>query len=231
METVGISPQIFLATPPQANVPMKTYSEQPSAAAAAFHFSRHSGSSVVPETRKWQSSGPDSPAGGEPEEETEDYEARHGGSRGQPNAEHHDDGEHGGDDHGVEGAYLVCVEPGQPAAEDRPDVEDDEALVGEVLAEARVQGVAAYGAAGGAEAGGEAATDFEPVPDCGEGGGEDEGCGAAAEDAEDEHEMPVCSSNSTPPPPTQQASTTSRHAYQRSAPPPPQTQKQNTHTR
>lgn len=219
---------------------------------------------------------PDVRPGREAEEEAEDDEAGHCGASGQPDAEDHDDGEDGGEDHGVERAYLVGVEPRQPAPEDGPDIEDDEALVGEVLAEPRVQGVAAYvrerheqrpleevdggdgegedavaedsqvgfcagavlgreaaadedaadaqqedgeeaeaagcpgpaelgdqvlqhewvddaaeGAAGGAAAGGEAAAEFEPVPDGGEGGGEDEGGGGSAEDAEDEHEVPV----------------------------------------
>ncbi|KFY84590.1 hypothetical protein V498_07801 [Pseudogymnoascus sp. VKM F-4517 (FW-2822)] len=210
------------------------------------------------------------------EEEAEDDEARHCGAGGEPDAEDHDDGEDGGEDHGVECADLVCVETRQPAPEDGPDVEDDEALVGEGLAEARVQRVAAYvrqrheqrplqqvdggdgegedavaedaqvgfgagvvlggqaasdehaadgeeedgeeaeaagcprpadlrdevlqhervddaaqGAAGGADARGEAAAELEPVPDCGEGGREDERRRGAAQDPKDEHEVPV----------------------------------------
>ncbi|KFY53021.1 hypothetical protein V496_07969, partial [Pseudogymnoascus sp. VKM F-4515 (FW-2607)] len=210
------------------------------------------------------------------EEEAEDDEARHCGAGGEPDAEDHDDGEDGGEDHGVECADLVCVEARQPAPEDGPDVEDDEALVGEGLAEARVQRVAAYvrqrheqrpleqvdggdgegedavaedaqvgfgagvvlggqaaadehaadgeeedgeeaeaagcprpadlwdevlqhervddaaqGAAGGADARGEAAAELEPVPDCGEGGREDERRRGAAQDPKDEHEVPV----------------------------------------
>ncbi|KFY90824.1 hypothetical protein V500_04936 [Pseudogymnoascus sp. VKM F-4518 (FW-2643)] len=219
---------------------------------------------------------PDVRPGREPEEEAEDDEAGHCGASGQPHAEDHDDGEDGSEDHSVKRANLISVEPRQPAPKNRPNIEDDKALVREVLAEPRMERVATYirqrheqrplkeidsrdcecedaiaedaqvgfsagavlgreaaadedaadgeeedgeeaeaagcpgpadlgdqvlqhegvddaaeGAAGGAAAGGEAAAELEPVPDGGEGGGEDEGCGGAAEDAEDEHEVPL----------------------------------------
>ncbi|KFZ15080.1 hypothetical protein V502_05785 [Pseudogymnoascus sp. VKM F-4520 (FW-2644)] len=188
---------------------------------------------------------PDVRPGREAEEETEDDEPRHCGSSGQPHAKDHDDGEDGSEDHSVKRANLISVEPRQPAPKNRPNIEDNKALVREVLAEPRMERVATYirqrheqrplkeidsrdadgeeedgeeaeaagcpgpadlgdevlqhegvddaaeGAAGGAAAGGEAAAELEPVPDGGEGGGEDEGCGGAAEDAEDEHEVPL----------------------------------------
>ena len=83
-------------------------------------------------------------AGRETKEEAEDDDPGHGSAGGEPDAEDHDDGKDGGYDHGVEGAYFVGVEAGEPAPEDGADVKDDEALVGEILAEAGVQRVAAY---------------------------------------------------------------------------------------
>ncbi|KFX90942.1 hypothetical protein O988_07974, partial [Pseudogymnoascus sp. VKM F-3808] len=176
------------------------------------------GAAELPDTHGCE---PDVGAGREAEEEAEDDEARHGraGCVKRPN--------------------LIRIKPRQPAPKHRPNIQDNKALVREILAKPRGQGVAAdirqrhkqrpldqvrfsarsalsgqaaadehasdgeeehgeeaedyaaEGAAGGADAGGEAAAGFEPVAYCSEGGGEDEGCGSAAEDAEDEHEVPV----------------------------------------
>ncbi|KFX86376.1 hypothetical protein V490_09099, partial [Pseudogymnoascus sp. VKM F-3557] len=205
-------------------------------------FAQILGAAELPDTHGCESDvGPRSEA----EEEAEYDEARHGRA--------------GCDDHGIKRPNLIRIKPRQPAPENRPDIKNNKALVREILAKARGQGVAgdirqrhkqrpldqvrfsarsalsgqaaadehapdgeeehgeeaegahgpcpadlgdqvlqhegvdyaAQGAAGGADAGGEAAAGFEPVAYCGEGGGEDEGCGGAAEDAEDEHEVPV----------------------------------------